>query len=63
MRLDPPVPLSCEEYVLNVHNIEPLLQGYPMDKAPWPAATIKLRTGKTMYIRGAKLEEAKTLMG
>lgn len=62
MRLEPPVPVSREEIVLNVRDIEPLLQGYPMEKAPWPAATIKLRTGKTMYIREAKMEEAKILM-
>jgi hypothetical protein len=62
MRLEPPVPVSREEYVLNVRDIEPLLQGYPMDTKPWPDATIKLRTGKTMYIRAARIDEAKTLM-
>jgi hypothetical protein len=62
MRLEPPVPVSQEEYTLNVRDIEPLLQGYPMDMKPWPAATIKLQTGEVMYIREAKLEEVKTLM-
>ncbi len=62
MRLEPPVPVSREEYTVNVRDIEPLLQGYGMDMAPWPNATIKLRTGETMFIREAKVEEAKTLM-
>jgi hypothetical protein len=62
MRLEPPVPVTREEYTLNVRDIEPLLQGYPMDKKPWPAATIKLQTGEEMYIREAKIEEAKILM-
>jgi len=62
MRLEPPVPLSRDEYKLDVRDIEPLLQGYPMDAKPWPAATIKLRSGEELYIREAKIEEAKILM-
>ncbi len=46
MRLEPPVPVSREEYTLNVRDIEPLLQGYPMDRKPWPPATIKLRPAR-----------------
>jgi hypothetical protein len=62
MRLEPPVPVSQEEYKLNVRDVEPLLQGYPMIVKPWPPATIKLRSGETIYIREARLEEAKTLL-
>ena len=62
MRLEPPVPVSREEYTINVRDIEPLLQGYPMAMKPWPPATIKLPTGGVMFIREAKIEEAKTLL-
>ena len=46
MRLEPPVPVSQEEYTLNVRDIEPLLQGYPMETKPWRPATIKLPLGE-----------------
>jgi hypothetical protein len=33
-----------------------------MARKPWPPATIKLRTGGELYIREARIDEAKTLM-
>jgi hypothetical protein len=62
MRLEPPVPLSREEYKLDVRDLEPFLQGYPMEMKPWPPATIKLRSGETMFIREAKMDEVKLLL-
>ncbi len=62
MRLEPPVPVSREEYTVNVRDIEPLLQGYAMKTKPWPDATITLRDGSEMYVREAKVEESLALM-
>ena len=62
MRLEPPVPVTREEYALNVRDIEPLLQGYAMERKPWPAATIKLQAGEVLYIREARIEEVQTLL-
>ena len=45
MRLEPPVPVTREEYTLDVRDIEPLLHSYPMDKKTWRAGTIMFQTG------------------
>jgi hypothetical protein len=63
MRLEPPEKVSREEITLNVREIEPLLQAPAMDLKPWPGATIKIKDGRTMYIREAKLEETPLMMG
>jgi hypothetical protein len=62
MRLEPPEKVSREEITLNVREIEPLLQAPPMDLKPWPTAMVKLKDGRTLLIREAKIEEAPTLM-
>jgi hypothetical protein len=62
MRLEPPEKVSQEQITLDVREIEPLLQAPAMDLKPWPMATIKLKDGRTMLIREAKMEEAPLMM-
>lgn len=62
MRLEPPVKVTRDQIVIDVHELEPILQGYPMDAPPWPPATLQLRDGRTMFIREPRMDEAKTLM-
>ena len=58
MRLEPPEKVSEEQLTIDVREIEPLLQAPPMDLKPFPDAMVKLKDGRTLYIREAKLEEA-----
>jgi hypothetical protein len=62
MHLEPPTKVSQETITLDVREIEPLLQAPSMGMAPWPGATIRLRDGRTMYIREATLDEAPGMM-
>ena len=62
MRLKPPVKVTHEQIYLDVSEIEPLLQGYPMELKPWPAATVMMRDNRTMYIRAARLDEVPILL-
>jgi hypothetical protein len=62
MRLEPPEKVSEEQLTIDVREIEPLLQGYPMDMKPWPGAMVRLKDGRTLYIREAKIEEAPMMM-
>ncbi len=63
MFIDPPERVSQESITLDVREIEPLLQAPPIGMAPWPGAMIKLKDGRTMYIREARMEEAPAMMG
>lgn len=62
MLLESPTKVSQDHITLDVREIEPLLQGPAMGMQPWPGASIKLKDGRTMYIREATLAEAPALM-
>ncbi|HTP21834.1 MAG TPA: hypothetical protein VMJ65_19660 [Solirubrobacteraceae bacterium] len=62
MLLEPPTDVSQDHINLDVREIEPLLQGPAMEFERWPGAMIKLRDGRTLYIREATLEEAPEMM-
>lgn len=62
MKLKTPCDVTQQELTFNVEEIEPILQGYPMDLQPWPGAMIQLKDGRTMYIREAKPEEAPIML-
>ena len=47
MRLEAPVPFADEDYTFNGRDIEPLLQGFPLDMKP-SAATTRPHTGEEM---------------
>ena len=62
MRLEPPEKVSEEQLTIDVREIEPLLQGPAMAIKPWPGAQVKLKDGRLLYIRQAKIEEAPMMM-
>ncbi len=62
MRLETPEKVSQESLTIDVREIEPLLQGPKMDMKPWPGAMCKLKDGRTLFIREARLEEAPQMM-
>jgi len=63
MRLDPPCKVSQEQLTFDVSEIEPILQGYPMQLKPWPGAMAKLKDDRILYIREARREEAPKMLG
>lgn len=62
MKLKTPCEVSRPQLTFDVEEIEPLLQGYPMDIPHWPGAMMTLKDGRKMYIREAKIEEAPTML-
>lgn len=62
MRLETPEKVSEQQLTIDVREIEPLLQAPPMEMKPFPDAMVKLKDGRTLYIREAKLEEAPLMM-
>ena len=62
MRINPPEKVTEQQLTIDVSEIEPLLQAPPMDMKPWPEAMVKLKDGRTLYIREAKVEEAPMML-
>jgi hypothetical protein len=62
VRIEPPVKVTEQVLTIDVREIEPLLQAPPMDMKPFPDAMVKLKDGRTLYIREAKLEEAPMML-
>lgn len=62
MKIKPPCPVSQEELVIKVEEIEPLLQAPPMDLKPWPEAMITLNDGRTMFIRSMQDSDVPQLL-
>lgn len=62
MKYEIPEKVSQEVLNIDVREIEAMLHGPAMKLAPWPGAQVKLKDGRTMLIREAKLEEAPKMM-
>lgn len=62
MKLKTPCEVSQSQLTFDVEEIEPILQGYPMDIPAWPGAMITLKDGRKMYIREAKVEETPAML-
>lgn len=62
MFLETPTKVSQVHIDLDVREIEPLLQAPAMGMPAWPGAMIRLKDGRTLYIREAKLDEAPQMM-
>ena len=62
MLLKTPCEVTRDTLTFKVEEIEPILQAPPLNLAPWPGATIKLKDGRDLFIREAKLEEAPKLL-
>jgi hypothetical protein len=63
VKLEPPEKVSEEKITIDVSEIEPLLQAPPMQVPAWPGAVVKLKDGRTLYIREARLDEAPAMLG
>ena len=62
MRLQPPEKVTKDQITFDVSEIEPFLQGTPLDMKPWPNAMVNLPDGKVMFIRAAKKEEVPLML-
>jgi hypothetical protein len=62
MRLEPPEKVSQEQITIDVREIEPLLQAPAMDMPAWPEAMIKMKDGRMLYIRQAKMEDVPLML-
>lgn len=62
MKFDFPEKASEETLNIDCREIEAMLQGPAMQLKPWPGAQVKLKDGRTLYIREARLEEAPKML-
>ncbi len=62
MKFELPEKASQEVLEIDAREIEAMLQGPAMDLPKWPGAQVKLKDGRTLYIREARLDEAPKMM-
>jgi hypothetical protein len=62
MKFAIPEKVTEETLSIDVREVEALLQGPSMKLAPWPGAVVKLKDGRDLYIREARLEEAPKML-
>jgi hypothetical protein len=62
VKFDLPEKASEESLNIDCREIEAMLQGPAMQLKPWPGAQVKLRDGRTLFIREARLEEAPKML-
>lgn len=63
MKYELPTKASQEVLSIDAREIEAMLQGPKLDIPPFPEAMLKLKDGRTLYIREAKLEEVPEMLG
>lgn len=62
MKFDLPEKASEETLNIDCREIEAMLQGPAMQLKPWPGAQVKLKDGRTLFIREARLDEAPKML-
>ena len=62
MRVPLPEKASQPTVEFDAEEIEAILQGPALNLKPWPACQVKLKDGRTLLIREAKLEEAPLML-
>lgn len=62
MKFELPEKATVEKLEIDVREVEALLQGPSLKLKPFPGAMVKLKDGRTLYIREAKLEEAPKML-
>lgn len=62
MKFELPEKASVETLEIDAREVEAMLQGPKLDLKPWPGAQVKLKDGRTLFIREARLEEAPKMM-
>lgn len=63
MKFELPTKVSQETLSIDARDVEALLQGPALDIPPFPEAMLKLKDGRMLYIRPAKLEEVPAMLG
>jgi hypothetical protein len=63
VKFELPEKASEETLQIDAREVEALLQGPKMELKPWPGAQVKLKDGRTLFIREARLEEAPKMLG
>jgi len=63
MKIEFPTPVSKEDMTIDLREIEAILQGPAMDLPPVPEATITLKDGRTLYIRGIQDSDIDPMLG
>ncbi len=63
MKYELPCKASQEVLQIDAREIEAMLQGPKLDIPPFPECQLKLKDGRTLYIREAKLEEVPAMLG
>ena len=62
MKFELPEKASEETLQIDAREVEALLQGPKLELKPWPGAQVKLKDGRTLFIREARLEEAPKML-
>lgn len=62
MKFDLPEKASEESLNIDCREIEAMLQGPAMQLKPWPGAQVKLKDGRILFIREARIEEAPKML-
>jgi hypothetical protein len=62
VKFELPEKATEEKLEIDVRDVEALLQGPSLKFKPFPGAMVKLKDGRTLYIREAKLEEAPKML-
>jgi len=62
VKFDLPEKASEESLNIDCREIEAMLQGPAMQLKPWPGAQVKLKDGRTLFIREARIEEAPKML-
>jgi hypothetical protein len=62
MKFAIPEEVTVEKLEIDVREVEAVLQGPALKLKPWPGAVVKLKDGRMLYIREARLEEAPKMM-
>jgi hypothetical protein len=63
VKFDLPEKASEETLNIDCREIEAMLQGPAMKLKPWPGAQVKLKDGRILFIREARLDEAPKMLG
>jgi hypothetical protein len=63
VKFELPTKASQETLSIDAREVEALLQGPSLNIPPFPEAMLKLKDGRMLYIRPAKLEEVPAMLG
>jgi hypothetical protein len=62
MKFEIPEKVTDEKLDIDVREVEAVLQGPALQLKPWPGALVRLKDGRELYIREARLDEAPKML-